>query len=201
MILDEKKIMEAAARYCQPFNKGYCFMGSCSASLTLVEARFMCDFIVNNKLKNGIEIGTGTGISTMYLASVLDKLITVDNGAIALNLQHEYGWMRAAWNDMFREAGFENINMVQSIEEIDKRLKSVDFVFIDGDHTGLFPTNDCIAVQPHLTTKKTHYIFWHDTLNPNVMAGVDNAIKNLGYSGKLIELPEQDTYGLWVTWK
>jgi len=194
----EADILKVTSRYLEPYNKGYTIEGSCCGSITYAEATYMQDFIKKHGLKNGIEIGTGTSYSTIHLAFVLDNLITVDNGAIATTIGHEYGYVRGAWNAMFLDLDIHNVRFCMALEEIDEKIKDIDFVLVDGAHTPEAPLKDCLDVVPHLADR--HYIFMHDTLNPHVMDAINERVK-AGYKMEMITLDEKDTYGMAVMWK
>ncbi|HNT41592.1 MAG: class I SAM-dependent methyltransferase [Bacteroidales bacterium] len=80
-----------------------------------------------------VELGTSVGISTMYMAAANpnSKVYTIEGEESIL----------AIARNRFKQMGFTNIepiagNFDVQLPELIKRISTIDFAFIDGDHNG-----------------------------------------------------------------
>lgn len=85
------------------------------------------------KAESILELGTSIGLTTAYLASANTKAQTV-----TIEACHDCA-LEAA--DLWKSLDIKNITLIQdtfenSLEKTLNRIKSVDFVFIDGNHKG-----------------------------------------------------------------
>jgi predicted O-methyltransferase YrrM len=120
--------------------------------------------------RRGLEIGAWRGWSTAHLlASELASLHVVEP------LLSDSEWKRE-FVIAVNGAGGENraILIADSSPEAVVRLgdggSRWSFVFIDGDHDGLAPTNDALACQRYL--EPTAMILFHDLVSPHVSAAL-----------------------------
>ena len=194
----KKKIDEVAREYLKPFDKGYSLDGDCHASITPQEGEWIYDFIKKHDFDCGIEIGTGTGYSSLYLGSALRELWTVDNGAIALTLNRPYGDVKRIWRKMHERMDFNNVHYLTELEN--GAYDVCEIAFIDGDHVGHAPLRDFLDLGPYMVPYEPHYIIWHDTLVPYVADAIKTVVAD-GYNYEAAPLAENETYGMAITWK
>ncbi|TCO07451.1 O-methyltransferase [Natronoflexus pectinivorans] len=141
-----------------------------------IDGQILYNLIIENKLQSGLEIGTSTGHSAIWIAWAFSKtggkLITVEI--------NESRYKQALEN--FKEAGLS--------EYIDARLANAhhlvpelkgpfDFVFSDADKN--WYKNYFIAVDPNLISGGfyvTHNVYYRDRLRSGNMAEYVNYLLN-----------------------
>jgi caffeoyl-CoA O-methyltransferase len=92
------------------------------------DGRFLHDFILKKGYTRGLEIGTFTGYSTLWMGLAFQK---TGGKIITIEIDEKYG--RAAM-DNFEKAGLEDIidsRISDALEEIPRLEGTFDFVFID----------------------------------------------------------------------
>lgn len=92
------------------------------------DGRFLYDFIVKNNYKHGLEIGTFTGYSALWMGLAFQK-----NGGRLVTIEIDKGYGKIA-RENFQKAGLDNVidsrinDAFKEIPEIDGKF---DFIFID----------------------------------------------------------------------
>lgn len=92
------------------------------------DGRFLYDFIVEKNYKRGLEIGTFTGYSSLWMGLALQK-----NGGRLITIEIDEGYGRVAQQN-FRKAGLDDVidaRINDAFEEIPRIEGKFDFVFID----------------------------------------------------------------------
>ncbi len=92
------------------------------------DGRFLYDFILKNGYTRGLEIGTFTGYSTLWMGLAFKK---TGGKIITIEIDEKYG--RAA-KDNFGKAGLEEViesRISDALEEIPRLEGTFDFIFID----------------------------------------------------------------------
>lgn len=84
------------------------------------------------KSKHILELGTSLGVSTLYFDANLSKIDTIDINEIGKNIISEYS---AANHFNLSNLSFHIGDFASKIPEYLEANKTVDLVFIDGDHT------------------------------------------------------------------
>jgi predicted O-methyltransferase YrrM len=110
--------------------------------------------------ENIIELGTGAGIGTLYLAAPYSQtqVITLEGNKI----------MAGFAGRLFAESGFKNIQCIEGLfsdilPELLKKTKQIGIVFIDGDHTKESVLNYYKMFRPFLHENSIiilHDIYW-----------------------------------------
>lgn len=92
------------------------------------DGRFLYDFIIQHDYKRGLEIGTFTGYSALWMGLALQK-----TGGWLITVEIDKGYGQVAQQNI-RKAGLENVidsRINDAFEEIPKIEGMFDFVFID----------------------------------------------------------------------
>jgi predicted O-methyltransferase YrrM len=92
------------------------------------DGRFLYDFIIEKNYKYGLEIGTFTGYSALWMGLALKK-----TGGRLITIEIDKGYGQVAQQNI-RKAGLENVidsRINDAFEEIPKIEGKFDFVFID----------------------------------------------------------------------
>lgn len=128
-----------------------------------------------------LELGTGTGISTLYMAATdAEKMITLEGNAELATIAHE----------KINSLGLGNVEIVvgdfnSTLSTVLGKLCSVDMVFVDGDHqygstikyyeTILpFTHNDSIIVFDDINWSPDMQSAWQEIINrPEVTLSLD----------------------------
>lgn len=135
---------------------------------------FFESLIKLNKCKSIVEIGVAWASTTRYLCRAAQATGGFVNG---YDIWGEYGenrkWKpfttRDKCDELLRSGGFDNFELTQVDSQspgfkdfFDSRHNSIDFAFIDGDHSYKGVKSDFDIVYPHLAQKGI--IALHDTL-------------------------------------
>ena len=142
------------------------------------QCKFFIDFLITNpKIKNIVEIGFNTGVSSAYFLSARDdiKVISVDIGV------HSYvNDCKKLIDQQFPGRHTliigDSKKIIPELNELEPGLKP-DLIFIDGDHsepTPLIDARNCLA----LADKET-FLVMDDTNLINGWAGVLQAMCEL----------------------
>jgi predicted O-methyltransferase YrrM len=159
-------------------------------SINESEFNFMLNFVVNNNLKNGFELSTGTGISTIALGTALKEtnghLITIDSyyeelHGISSNIPvgnylskdiekiketslcYKFATSAIATMGLSDHVGFEiGWSPVDSVAAIQKRNTPMDLVFLDCPKNDAEFERDIRSIRPFMDMNK-FAIFVHDT--------------------------------------
>lgn len=104
----------------------------CKTALSQKDGELLYRLVDHYKPQNIIELGTGFGISTLYIAQA--------NPASALFTFEGCANKAEVATSLFRHNNLTNISLQtgifdQLLPAVLDRMKSVDFVFIDGDHS------------------------------------------------------------------
>ena len=164
--------------------------------------------ILENNFKNGYEIATAFGHSSLFIASAMketrgkltsmdcyveegkeDFNYTPDEMMSAINKNREniengilpFGLRKALENSALLE--LDNVNYVVGLspQDTDKYIDGkLDFVFIDGGHFGDQPTLDFESIKDRLADKFA--VFFHDNHNncPAILHAIRTAEKYFG---------------------
>jgi predicted O-methyltransferase YrrM len=92
------------------------------------DGRFLYDFIIQHDYKRGLEIGTFTGYSALWMGLALQK-----TGGQLITIEIDKGYGQVAQQNI-RKAGLENVidsRINDAFDEIQKIEGKFDFVFID----------------------------------------------------------------------
>lgn len=92
------------------------------------DGRFLYDFIIQHDYKRGLEIGTFTGYSALWMGLALQK-----TGGKLITIEMDKGYGQVAQQN-FQKAGLEDVidsRINNAFEEIPKIEGKFDFVFID----------------------------------------------------------------------
>jgi caffeoyl-CoA O-methyltransferase len=92
------------------------------------DGRFLYDFIIQHDYKRGLEIGTFTGYSALWMGLALQK-----TGGKLITIEIDKGYGQVAQQN-FQKAGLEDVidsRINDAFEEIPKIEGKFDFVFID----------------------------------------------------------------------
>jgi predicted O-methyltransferase YrrM len=92
------------------------------------DGRFLYDFIIQNNYKRGLEIGTFTGYSALWMGLALQK-----TGGQLITIEIDKGYGQVAQQN-FRKAGLDDVidsRINDAFAEIPKIEGQFDFVFID----------------------------------------------------------------------
>jgi len=92
------------------------------------DGRFLYDFIIQHDYKRGLEIGTFTGYSALWMGLALQK-----TGGKLITIEIDKGYGQVAQKN-FQKAGLEDVidsKINDAFEEIPKIEGKFDFVFID----------------------------------------------------------------------
>jgi len=102
------------------------------SSISPKYGQLMYDLVTYLKPKTIIELGTGLGLGTMYMASAYEdtKVFTIEGSKSLLNKANENYSSLNFSNIMTRQGNFDDVLPVL-LKEIDK----FDLMFIDGNHT------------------------------------------------------------------
>ena len=133
-----------------------------------LEGRFLSEIVTQTGRNNAVEIGTGFGYSAFWIALGLShapnstgELHTFDNlqeGGLGRR-GHEFA------RSIAQRCGFGHlikfhIGSSREIESKTLRQRSIDFVFIDGNHNDGQPYQDYLSLKPFL--EDDAIIVWHD---------------------------------------
>gem|GEM_PF-2659228 len=137
-------------------------------SVDELEGRFLCEIVSQTNRKNVVEIGTGFGYSAFWIALGLFRtpksagevhsFDTLQEGGIGRK-GHEFAQSIAEMCSFGQLMNFH----IGSSREIGKnflRPRSIDLVFIDGDHNDGQPYQDYLSLKPFLTDDAI--VVWHD---------------------------------------
>ncbi len=92
------------------------------------DGRFLYDFIIQHDYKRGLEIGTFTGYSALWMGLALQK-----TGGKLITIEMDKGYGQVAQQN-FQKAGLEDVidsRINNAFEEIPKIEGKFDFIFID----------------------------------------------------------------------
>lgn len=145
------------------------------------ELMMLCDNIINNNVKNAIEIGTYKGVAAAVFSSIIDNniyTINVDDDEIKL--------AKKLWNEL----GINNIvqikgNSLDTLPTLVKDLDGIGFIFVDGNHNIPYPAKEFEIILNSKIKDSDCLTYFHD----GPVAGVMQAIQihkltvlNGGYS-------------------
>jgi len=94
------------------------------------DGKFLYDLIIKNNYKSGLEIGTSTGHSTIWMAWAMSK-----TGGKVITLEIDEGRYKAAVENI-KKAGLQDFveaRLADAHEEVKKLSDTFDFVFSDAD--------------------------------------------------------------------
>jgi len=116
---------------------GSCFSTSVSTrykktSISSVYGKILRGLQEFMKAKNVLELGTSLGVSTLYFETNLSHIDTIDLNDIGKKIVSEFSETQ---NTIFSNITFRIGNFETKLPEYLEEKKTVDFVFIDGDHT------------------------------------------------------------------
>ena len=133
--------------------------GATGTALKTCEAQVLYTIIKEKKLKNLLEVGTGSGFSTLYFAHALSELSEgfLDSIDFAEEPSKNAG-------NLLKMSGVSsqsvNFLMGNSLEVIPALNKEYDFCLIDGSHDYSTSREDFINIYPKI--KKGGVIAFHD---------------------------------------
>ena len=133
-----------------------------------MEGYFLFNLCYLAEARSGFEIGTGSGYSALWLsAGIVDASGT--QGWFGSMDDHSEGGIGDAGHEFatraILELGFENtvrLFVGTSPSDVQRFLdgRTLDVVFIDGNHHGEHPIADYEALKPYL--EESAIIIWHD---------------------------------------
>ena len=175
-----------------PDHDGLSINGRLPHSISEAEFNLMRDFIVDNNLKTGFDLATGTGISAIAFGfgfkQTGGKLLSVDS-YIEESTQYQNGeWggfegdVDMALNSPLAEGAYNNnIQIIRNLFNLDNvtlekgvsphdcvhyiekhKLYPIDFVFFDCPKSAEDFHRDATYIKKYLNQDK-YAIFWHDT--------------------------------------
>jgi hypothetical protein len=165
---------------CHPSHNGLSINGKLPFSISESEFNYMKDFIIKNKLKNGYELATGTGISSVGIGYALEKnggkLVTIDSYLEDEMQDQPINDVRLGNSDsamnrnnlMFSSLGLNKIithkRFSPDCEDIlDIEFNNdIDFVFLDCPKDSVDFIRD-ISILKNRINKEKFAIFVHDT--------------------------------------
>lgn len=206
----ESRINEVAAKYNMIYSgPGFKFPDGVAVSITPSEGLAIYSKIKLLGLKVGYECGTGTGYSSLWLGSALDKLCSIDSyveqvyGAQDADRSKDYinhdNTLMERIDAMNKDLGtttqlFKGISPQDVPWIVDKFLKGnekIDCVLIDGCHYKQHPLLDIQAVWPYL--KKRCVIFWHDCTIGYIKEAIEY-VELKGFKSQGLDI--NDSFGL-----
>lgn len=171
------------------------------------EFKFIKDFVKQHKFKNGFELATAFGVSTIAIGLGMKenggKLITMDayieehlddhryDGANYQTYKNTDGWKSVNYLiEHFRLQDTVKVDIGWSPEDTGvviarNTTKKIDFVFLDSGHFPEQVKKDLSAIKPFLDDKYT--ILLHDfypTVYPKIV--VEWIIDNFGFEPKVV---------------
>ncbi len=171
---------------------------TCPASISPIQGDLLRTLVGDIAPKNVLEIGCYTGVSTVWLAAGLEQVgskATVHSVDLFvdpimpvapshcgyLDNPLEYAQKSVDSAQLSHRVKFHKMHSIEMGEKVDELLnESIDFLFIDGDHTITGCVNDFRLFYPHVSVGG--YIILHD-IYPEVCAWngpryvIDNFIK------------------------
>jgi hypothetical protein len=175
-------------------------------SITTEEGIVLMGTILENNLKNGYEIATAFGHSSLFIASAMkqtggklttmdcyieesknDYVYTADDIKSAVKNVREniksgnlpYGLAKASENSAL--LGLDNVNYVvgSSPDDVNGNIQGeLDFAFIDGGHFGEQPSLDFESIRDKMTDR--FVVFFHDNQNPAIERAINLAEQHFG---------------------
>jgi hypothetical protein len=179
IIYESSGILFEAGR-CHPEHNGLSISGNLPFSISEYEFNYIKNFIIKNDLKNGYELATGIGISTIAIGYALSKnngkLITVDSymeeeiqnqpiDNTGLSFSNTGFWRNSM---LFKSMGLENvIPYKRSSPECEDILDTefnndIDFAFLDCPKDANDFVRDATILKNRINRDK-FAIFVHDT--------------------------------------
>lgn len=164
---------------CHPDHKGLSINGKLPFSISEYEFNYMKDFILDNDLKNGYELATGIGISSIGIGYALEKnggkLVSIDSYLEELIQEQPIGNTVLSYsnggfernNFMFKSMGLKIITHKRISPNCEDILdlefnNDIDFVFLDCPKDSNDLIRD-ISILKDRINKKKFAIFVHDT--------------------------------------
>jgi len=135
------------------------------------ERNILQELIEKYNPKTVLEIGTCEGASTLILASMGAKVATIDKNQVS-----------GLGDNIYCVTG--NSHDIEVITYAANILKSVDFIFIDGDHTKEGVYLDAINCYSLLFIPGI--MVFHDIYNPEVIKGIDKFRKQYPPTSEMI---------------
>lgn len=156
---------------------------------------YLYEWIVRTAPRSGIfvEVGCWKGKSTVYLANKIKELrkdiiiLAVDHfkGSANHQVRPDVGLIWDIFNENIR--GLEDIIKPMRMDSLEAASKlsngSVDFVYIDAEHTEDAVRNDINAWRPKL--KPSGIIAGHDIFGPEVRAAVKSCFSHFVEDGNI----------------
>lgn len=127
---------------------------------------------------NGIEIGRAAGGSTILIASAIDgRLISIDNNPMNDEALQIKLTSNAITNVILVVADSQEVDIHNIFTTNHFAQQTIDFVFIDGDHSYHGAKRDFDNFSP--VVKKGGYIIFHDMVKVRNNALMDNRLTQL----------------------
>lgn len=133
------------------------------------EMRKICENLIENNVKNVIEIGTYKGVSAAVFASVIEGNVYTINIS-----QEEIDLSKKLWEDL----GIKNIIQYKgsSLDVLPNIVKSVDdvnFVYVDGNHDVPYPSKEFEIISNSKIKNNNCLVYFDDGPLLGVMEAIE----------------------------
>lgn len=134
------------------------------------EANEIFDILVNNKIKNVIEIGTFNGLSAAVFASI------IEGNVYTINVdEKEINNSKKLWDDLkitnIKQYKGSSLNVLPKlVDEIDE----VNFVFVDGNHDIPYASKEFEIIKNSKIKDGNCLVYFHDHWSKGVKQAVED---------------------------
>jgi predicted O-methyltransferase YrrM len=169
-------------------------------SLTQQEAFLLYDTVSKNNLKAGYEVGSGFGISTLYLGTAFKenggKLITMDayleeafqdpyrTNDVQIVAETTKGYKSLSQlinhfelkNTVKQSVGYSPNDTLKNVEDFYGNEKKLDFVFIDALHTNEAVIADFESIKDKIDYDRFVIMIHDSDFTPEAISYIENAL-------------------------
>jgi predicted O-methyltransferase YrrM len=129
------------------------------------EVLMLCNNIINNNVKNVVEIGTYKGVATAVFASIIEGNVYTINVS-----DEEIFYSKTLWESL----DIKNITQIKgsSLDTLSQLLNNIDdvnFILIDGDHNAPYPAKEFEIILNSKIKNDKCFIYFHDGDTPGVI--------------------------------